>query len=224
MNSNLFFKRKYGNASMYNFDLSELTRDFSFYEFISRSADRNTFDYGGFLVITDNQYVIGYNAGFGLGTHLSSFARFMKDKSGGGNIYYDKDAIVLANKCIFNYITAKLYYEEARTEGSLVHKYFGGIYFTMPIRSVSLNQLKLLRKFYNEYNEDLKYAIKKSNGSFEVSYQGIKTGSVSNLTSLDEVLKYVENNIDYDFIPEEKDEIIIGTGLNRVRKIKEFIE
>ena len=215
-----FFSRKSNTSGMYNYDIRELINDFSFYDFISKAPKRDVFDFGAFAVFTDKQYVIGYNAGFGIGTHYSSFARFMKDIHGGGFINNLNDANKLSDKCMFNYITAKIYYEEARNEGCVTNKYWGGVRFIMPPRQISLNQLKLFRKFYDEYNEDLKYAIKKSNGTFDVSYQTIRGGVVGNLNSLDEVLKYIEEHVDLDYAPEEKDEVILGTGLEKVRKLK----
>ncbi len=216
----LFLSGKSNTTGMYNYDIRELIENFSFYDFISKAPRRDIFDYGAFAVFTDQQYVIGYNSGFGIGTHYSSFARFMKDIHGGGYIINTNDANKLSDKCMFDFITAKIYYEEALNEGCVTNKYWGGVRFIMPVRKISLNQLKLFRKFYDEYNEDLKYAIKKSNGTFDVSYQCNKGKVVGKLDSLDEVLKYIEEHVDLDYIPEEKDEIILGTGLGKTRKLK----
>ena len=214
-----FFGRKSDTSSMYNYDLGELTQDFSFYEFISQSQKRDTFDYGAFAVFTDKQYIIGYNAGYGIGTHYSSFARFMKDIKGGGYIYNIGDATRLSDTCRFNCITAKIYYEQIRSEGCLDSKHWGGIVFNMPLRAISEDQLKLFRKFYDEYNEDLKYAIQKSNGTFSVSIVS-KKGVTSRLDSLDKVLEYIEENVDYSFEPPSSKEKIVGTGLEFTRKLK----
>lgn len=220
---NLFkacFSRNNSYTSMYNFNLEELIGNFSFYDFISNQPKKEIFDYGAFAVFTDNQYVIGYNSGYGIGTHYSSFARFMKNIHGGGNIGSTEEAYKLSDKCQMNYITVKINYEEISNVWDVESKRTGGIRITMPFRGISLNQYNLFKKFYDEYNEDIKYAIKKSNGTFDVSYQGTKVGIVGKLDSLDEVLKFIEEHVDYSVIPEENDEIIIGTGIGKTRKLK----
>ena len=60
---NAFLARKTGGGSAYNYDLTPLIENFTFYDFVTKIE--NNQDHGGFLVITDNQYIIGYNAGFG---------------------------------------------------------------------------------------------------------------------------------------------------------------
>ena len=214
------FTRKNGYSSMYNFNLQELISDFSFYDFINMPPKKDAFDYGAFAVFTDNQYVIGYNSGYGIGTHYSSFARFMKDISGGGNISSIEEAYKLSDKCQMNYITIKINYEEIKNIWDIESRRTGGVRITIPFRGISLNQYKLFKKFYDKYNEDLKYAIQKSNGTFDVSYQGLRIKTVGKLNSLDEVLKYVEEHVDNDFIPKSENEIIIGTGLEKSRILK----
>ena len=216
-----FFNRKDCCHNMYNYNLSGLITDFSFYDFICKSQFGDHYEYGAFAVITDKQYVVGYNAGYGVGTHFSSYARFMKDIKGGGYIYNASDAKKLSDKCIFNNITIKIYYEEIRAEGCLPPKRWGGVIVSLPIRKISEGQLRAFKKFYEDYNEDLKSAIKKSNGALSVSLVSSR-GAINHLDSLDKVLEEIEETVDYDFIPPDEKEIIIGTEIENFRKTKKF--
>ena len=99
-----FYNRKSGLGSSWNYDLIPLITNFSFYKFIS---DAKSDEFGGFIVITDKQYIIGYNAGFGYGTHASSFTRVMKDINGGGRINSAKELMNLTNECCKKFIVAR---------------------------------------------------------------------------------------------------------------------
>jgi len=71
---NAYGARKSGNVTEYNFDINKMIKDFSFYDFIDQTRGGKK-DNGAFLVVTDKQYILGYNADYGLGSHQQSFAR-----------------------------------------------------------------------------------------------------------------------------------------------------
>ena len=97
-----FYQNRNSNGDDYNYDILPLIENFDFYEFIDYAErfKEEIKDYGAFIVITNKQYIIGYNASFGTGTHLSSFARVMKDIKGGGRILDSNEAKLLTDECI----------------------------------------------------------------------------------------------------------------------------
>lgn len=210
---NPYIQRKTGSGSNYNFNLQELIKNFSFCEFIYNGSKYESIDFGGFFVMTDKQYVIGYNSGFGVGSHLSAWARFMKEINGGGYINNDDEIIYLSKVCQEKFITARMIYEMVNIDDNGSPKYFGYLHFNFPDKKISLNQLELFKQFYNEYNVDLRLAIAKSKGVFKVSFYSKKTGSVENLNSLNEILKYMEENVNYDYTEKNENEVVIGTPL-----------
>ena len=94
---NSYIARKNGNGSAYNYDLGPLIYNFSFDTFIldAEKSKEGLQEHGAFLIITNNQYIIGYNAGYGTGTHISAFARTTKDMFGGGSILNQNEAFKL---------------------------------------------------------------------------------------------------------------------------------
>ena len=105
---NAFFANKDTGRSDYNFNLKELTENFSFLDFVFDVQRGEAKYYGGFVVCTPKQYIVGYNAKFGSGSHNASYARFIKDMQGGGKIFSDEDLLRLSNICKNKYIYAKL--------------------------------------------------------------------------------------------------------------------
>ena len=199
-----FFAPKKGKEvgeSGYNYDLAPFINDFSFYDYIDYAErhKRDVDDYGGYVVITNNQYIIGYNSSFGSGTHLSSFARTMQDIKGGGKIYNIDDAMRLTMECFDNFLTAVIVYEQTRETINSDIEYRGYISFDLT-NGVSEDQIKVFDQFYEDYNDELTYVTKKFKGKFDVLYSYIdKNGKTkivksNNLDSLKECLLTQINN------------------------------
>lgn len=76
-NDRELISRSYYNANGdYNYDIMSLINEnFDFYDFIKNGKNTLLTDNGAFLVITNNQYVLGYNRGMGTGGHDLAFAR-----------------------------------------------------------------------------------------------------------------------------------------------------
>lgn len=206
MNNNEYFE----NSSMYNYDINPLIDNFSFYDFIN-SKD----DLGGFIVITNKQYIIGYNSSFGKGTHLSSYARVMKDLSGGGYISNQMDATFLALNCKKTNITARINYEKIGN-GS----YCGGISFDLTLLKdgISKEQLEEFKLFYDDYNEEIESISSKlgiQNFYVEFKYKdtnGAVKRHISN--NLDELYKYLCYNVNRVSVPSE--EIILSIKRSKI--------
>lgn len=200
-----FYDRKKGKGSSWNYDLSPLITNFSFYNFISDAKDE---EYGGFAVITDKQYIIGYNAGFGYGTHASSFARVMKDFDGGGRINNATELMSLSSKCCNNYIVARIVFENKQ----------GYINFEFP-KKISSDMYDSFEKFYRDYNNEIHSLANRYN--FEVSYKDLLKNENNISKDLDSLNQYLRNII-YNNEKENaiNDEIIIGVSTkdNRLQK------
>lgn len=174
-----FYDRKKGKGSSWNFDLSPLITDFSFYKFIKENNDEEV---GGFAVITNEQYIIGYNAGFGNGTHASSFARVMKDINGGGRINNATELMFLANECRQKFIVARIVFDNNQ----------GYINFEFP-NKISDNMYNSFKRFYEDYNVEIIFVSKKYN--FHVHfYDSLTKKSVIDY-SLNSVDNYMRSNI-----------------------------
>ena len=189
-----------------NFLLAPLIDNFSFYDFCDHPQAS---DNGAFLVITNKQYVLGYNAGFGLGAHVYAFARCMKDIKGGGNILSNREAFQLENELANKFIQARIIYE--RYEDDLSHQVsnVGYIVFVLATnngnKTFTNQQYEQFMKFYNDYRDEIKYVCKKF--SFTVNYTcQDENGKICHnvYQDLENVKKYMENHlVDVDTIDDE---------------------
>ena len=212
--SKAFYNQKRGKGSAYNYDIAPLIENFSFYEFITE-AERNKLseeDHGGFVVITPKQYIVGYNAGFGAGTHLSSFSRAMRDIKGGGSINNIQDAIKLNEECFDKYITATIVYEEKSKDNNGKPFYTGYIDFDLGNTKISEQMYESFLKFYDDYNDDISYTTMKYGNKFSVVFKyRDKDGKLdmSVTDNLDTIKYYLKSRIDYEK-QDDYDETIIG--------------
>ena len=212
-------------GSGYNYDLLPLIKNFSFLEFIYNALknNENSDDYGAFLVITNNQYIIGYNSELGRGTHISSFARTMKNLNGGGRIDRDSDALKLNRECRNNFLTARVLYEcNSQTENGR-NMYSGCIDFSLGTQMITKDQFEVFKKFYEDYNKEIEIVIKKcslKNFCVWLSYRD-ENGKlcVDKSGNLDNLYKYLENHIDENKELED-DKIILGVEVPKTSKKK----
>ena len=223
--NNVFFARKSGGGSAYNYDLAPLISNFDFDTFIhyAEKAKKELKEHGGFLVITNKQYIIGYNAGFGVGTHLSAFARTTKDLLGGGYIANQNEAFKLTGICCRNYITGRIVYEVAGYDKFQRPIYSGYINFNLNEfdNKITPGEFENFKVFYNDYNEDIKYVTKKyglNKFYIRFCYKDEKGNGKENKSgSLDELYNHLSNSIDMKKkLETDEYEIIIGkTRKNR---------
>lgn len=199
-----YIARKSGGGSAYNYELEPLITNFSFNSFLlyAEKSKEDLHEHGAFVVITNKQYVIGYNAGFGAGTHLAAFARTTKDLFGGGSIANQNEAFKLTGICCRNYITARIVYECVGYNDYRRPIYTGYINFNLNEfdNKITLGQFETFKNFYNEYNEDIKYVTKKYGlNKFYVRfcYKDSNGNGKENISdSLDELYNHLSNNID----------------------------
>ena len=208
--ANLFYSNKSTGKNDFNFDLKELTQNFSLIDFIDEARKRPSEDFGGFLVCTPKQYIFGYNANFGTGSHACSFGRTMKDIKGGGLIASSNELLSLASECERTYFCARLLYDCRGYNDQGVPIFQGSLVFltAKPIREKMFITFK---KFYDDYKDEIKYAVKYSNGTFDIAYYSKELRKSIHTTDLNEVYDYIESHIDYNYNP-DGEESIIGVG------------
>ena len=215
-----FINRKSGEGSSYNYDLKPLIENFTFYDFVANT--RKYEEHGGFLIITNNQYIVGYNAGFGVGTHMASFARAMVNINDEkeSDITNEIDVYMLYKNCVQNYLVSRIVYEPYEDEETGRIKFYGSISFNLTAtnKKITPQQFEIFKQFYNDHNEDIKYVTQKFKFFVAVNYLDETGKEKYKVTEdLDFLYNYLENNIDNNKeIPEEK--IIIGKGINNRKK------
>ena len=102
-----YYGRKDGTNPNINFDITPLINRFDFYDYLIESTKEGYTSQSGFLIITENQYILGYNEGYGIGSHGNIFARAMKDIHGGGKINSFDEENKLDIECNRKYISRK---------------------------------------------------------------------------------------------------------------------
>lgn len=219
-NMSSFLSRKSGSGEKYNYDLKPLVENFSFFDFIGEALRYREIgnDFGAFLVITNKQYVLGYNAGFGVGTHIASFARTFNDINSRGKIENDLEAIRLSSKCQKDYITARIMYECIGENENRIPIYSGSISFSIKTLPITPKQFEVFKKFYEDYNNEIELVIKKcSINNFCVWFTYDTETSKFNVNksgNLDNLYKFLESQIDYDKVVDDADEVLIGVGVD----------
>ena len=213
---NAYYANKNTGGNDYDFDIKELCDGFSFFDFIHDVQIGNTNYYGGFFVCTPKQYLIGYNARFGSGTHNASYARALKDIKGGGSIISDREIGLLSKECKSKYIYAKLLYESDGVTCS------GYIDFDIPQDKISPGMFKSFQKFYEDYYQEILTASEKTHRGFKINFSYGRKKEYIYDCSLDNVYSYIAGIVDDDIIDDE-DEIIVGIsnknmGLNLEQK------
>ena len=193
-------------GSKWNFDLEPLMQEFSFYDFCHSAGEG---DHGAFLVITDKQYLLGYTAGFGSGSHMHALGRIHKELLGGGDIANPQDGIYLSSILQRQTLTARITYEPYVDEFERT-RYRGRFIldtdsFYRSAFNISPSQFEQFINFYNDYNEEIKLVCNRFN--FNVVFTISDNGEYKTITSksLDEAVEYLKTRIKEDYIalPEE---------------------
>lgn len=208
----LYFKKKHGDTSYFNFNILPLITNFSFVDFLTNSTKS---EHSGILIITDNQYIIGYTDSYGLGTHKASMARIMKDITGGGYIKDVYEAKTLEKECTKQFLTARINYDYRGYNENGTDTYIGAIYFKLPEGNmISINQFEIFKQFYEDYNPELEMIINKYGmNKFNIQYEYIDshgTKIIKKTNSLKEVCAYYENCVKTNHQPKIANEVILG--------------
>lgn len=217
-----FYQNRDENGKDYNYDITPLIHEFDFYDFIDYAErfKEEIKDYGAFIVITNRQYIIGYNASFGEGTHLSSFARVMKDISGGGIIINSEEANHLTNECTKNFLTGRVMYERCESFGR--PKCSGHISFNLVGKTITQEQLQVFEKFKEDYGLEIQRIIRKyGQEKFKIiitykNEEGILDSLITD--NLDDLYNLLLNCIEDKQLDIEERIIGIDCNVNRLSK------
>lgn len=217
------FGNRKNNVYGYKFDLEEIINQFSqdgFRGFIQRGRNINgALEYGGFMVITDKQYILGYNANLGQGTHTSAYANCMSILNG-NDINNNNDVIHLSSECQKKFITVRFVYEKMGRNLYGTFNYVGRILFDFGTLDITPGKLKALENFYNEYAQEFKYI--KEYYNFSINYSYIDGGSFfqPECQSLDDVLNFARRRLNTEAKnTSSDDEIIIGVANEQVKSL-----
>ena len=191
-----YYRKGKTSGSLWNFDLKPLMDNFSFYDFcdmLSGNLDTSK-EHGGIFVLTNNQYIVCYTAGFGDGSHVYTEARCMKELLGGGEIFDQKEGIRLSTQLNREYITGRIIYEPYLENDKIMHA--GFIVFPMGGKSVSYQQYEQFLKFYEKYNDELIYVCKKFNFFVDYTYRDENNNVVCDRSnSLDNLKEYMQKHL-----------------------------
>ncbi len=191
------YERKNFVGDPYNFDIHEMIRAFSFDDLCSNAplGEEN----GAILLITGKQYVLAYNAGWGLGPHGACMARIVQDLAGGGRI--DQKSSVRLSVEGDRRINGRILYE--RGEDPLTHRIYtqGFIHFNLvtPLefsKGFSKEEYEMFMEFYEDHNEEIKRCSDKYHFVVSFCYRDNEGKLVKNVSSsLDDLKTFIEGHI-----------------------------
>jgi len=207
----------------WNFDPSPLVSDFNLLEFCRDGLKLDEYaDHGGIVVITNQQYIIGYTSNFGAGPHMETFARLEKDMTGGGEISSFQELVMLSTKLSARAITARIIYEPVFLEGRSRPVYDGYMHFSMVTpggknKQITQEQYEQFLRLYEDYNQEILTAC--HNYRLRISYSYInEEGTLKKDTSdsLDNLKAFMEHNLTLEPV-EEEPEVIINNARKKSR-------
>ena len=191
------------------FDLTDCIKneDYSLYDLFNRGIDlinqglteEHNSGNGSFIIITDNQYIIGDTPIDGAGTHAAAYAaamNLMYGTNSSSNLNRDTKS-ALSSLCTNSFITARIVCEPVMGDnGRPVLSAYINFYFPRN-KTISENTYKMLEKFYNDFNDHIKNVIKKCGLKRFISINGewIKGDDLT------EVLDYFEKLVSSDTKP-----------------------
>ena len=204
-----FYGNKRGMGSRYDFDLKSLIQDFSFSDLVI-SSRRNNEDNGAFLFVTQKQYIVGYNSGYGNGSHRAIKARIIKDITGGGSINSDIEASRINAQYSSHFIFARIAYECIGYNENGRPIYDGFIHI-MPPPVVTRKMVDSFVRFCEDFKYDIARACAQSGNSISFTYVKQIPGKKSvvvKANSMEEICEYL-NSIAIDNMLDDYDEIAI---------------
>ena len=138
----------------YSASILPMIEEFDLVKLMSNPCRGDQFDNGGFLVLTDHQYIVGYNLEFGMRSHELSFACITgellrrSESIGPHNCFQEYDT------CVSTYFTASIHCEERNyfMSFNLCELQDDGSY---QMKKITNGQLEAFKNFYDKYNETI---------------------------------------------------------------------
>ena len=204
----------------YNFDVKEMIDNFSLEDFFL-SKD-NTIEKEAFLLITNNQYILGYSKSYGFGDYNEAISNCIREIYELKQFTYRREIDNISDIIKGNFITAKM----SNSEKNGVYLYFN----VNECNNISENQLQLFKDFFDKYNDTIReYSDKKgypvvryylpNNRSYVNDYGFVEDETFYESNDLTSVLEVFEKKTDCNkVVPEEN--IIIGEKIKSKEKNK----
>ena len=204
----------------YNFDVKEMVDSFSLEDFLLSKDNR--IEKEAFLLITNNQSILGYTKSFGYGEYNEAVSNSIREIYGLKNFVYRREIDNIIDITKGNFITAELSNSKRN-----------GVYLSFHLdecNSISENQLELFKDFYDKYNEIIKMSSLNLGYPLVRYYLPNKNPYVNDFgyvedeicydsNDLDDVLKILSEKVDSNkTIPDE--DKIIGDVLQKKTKVK----
>lgn len=130
----------------YNYDVEEMVNSFSLEDFLI--PQKNSVQKDAFLLVTDNQYVLGYSKCNGVGDFKEAVSNSVREIYGLRDFTYRREIDRVSEFVLSNFITA-----------SIVNSQKAGVYLAFNIKQcgkISEKQLEMFKQFYDKYNEKIK--------------------------------------------------------------------
>lgn len=166
-------------------------------------------DYGGLIVITDNQYIVANNIKQCRGSHALTGGKILvaidkksRDELNYGSYYFRNDCEELKISC---------YLDNMQIVGRLVADCgkYPYINFSIRKRRITQSQYESLERFFSDYAED--FALCQKVYGLEICFNGKPMPVLKIIESFKKI-------IDYDKEPAFEDETIIGVPTRRIKR------
>ena len=191
----------------FNFDVKRMIDEFDLEKFLAATHSFN-WEHGAYLLISDNQLILGYNRDYGRDKHEYAIAhaiRIIRDLD-----YFDseKDTFRLDYKTNNEFIKARLLNEEL--SGRLI------LFDLYKLESITRNQYILFEYFCDKYNDLVKQISLSSEPIVHYSTNKSQSFTCNDLETVKEYLKTIVDDEKHL----EEDQKIIGIDVHDIEKGK----
>lgn len=186
-----------------DFNIKDLITCFSFDDFINKGKTTGLYNNSAVLLITNKQYILSWTNNFGMGFHYPALAQIYKYINEGGFVRNSIEELKLEYK-VSKYIHAKLFY--LNNSGNMI--FYG-------LDSLNYKNYNVFLNFYNNYNDIIKKICEENN--FKVAFKDKNINKFVSSKSLDKLLKYLQENLDYNKVINNDNEQIIDDNFKKIR-------
>ena len=190
----------------HNFNINDLISNFTLDDFIGRGKKLGLYNNSAVLLITNKQYILSWTKNFGMGFHYEALAQIYKYINEGSLLKNSLEEFKFERK-VSKCMHAKLFY----LNGSGKMIFYG-------LESLNYKNYKMFLEFYNDYNKILERICNEND--FEIAFKDKSTNKIIISKNLDKLLKYLQNNLDFNVFVPDNNEQIINNDLKLSKKSK----
>lgn len=188
-----------------NFNIKELINCFNLNNFINRGKKAGLYNNSAVLLLTNKQYILSWTNNFGMGFHYPTLAQIYKYITDGGIIKNSIEELKL-ERIVSKYMHAKLFY--INNSGKMI--FYG-------LDSLNYKNYNIFLNFYNDYNNIITKICEEND--FEIAFKDKNINKFVSSKNLDKLLKYLQENLDYNKVINNDNEQIIGISLEKKEKM-----